>query len=204
MPVMLSHAGIVRRLVRTSSVLFVLFTGANACAATRAACTIRAHIQLSQALNGSAMAGSFRSTRLGTIDCAGTLDGALSDGIGWIDATGSYRSGPSNPFGAPLNGFGTCVLESLRVTFLAAAPMVLSNRWFIRFDGTVRLTEIARLLWATGTGRAGTVSPISPGSEGVRYTGVGGFQPARGQDCTSTPIRSGTLTERFVITGPTR
>jgi hypothetical protein len=187
--------------VVAAAALFGTPARADAAAASRAACTMQVHIQLTEALVSTPTAGSFHATQLGRLDCAGTLDGALSDGAGWIDVRGSYQSGRSNPFGRPVAGLGTCSIASSRVSFLAATPRVLSNRRFIRFSGTVRLTPTAGRLLASGTGRAGTISPISPGSEPVRYTAVGGFQPDRGQTCARTGVRSGTLTERFVITG---
>lgn len=197
-----------RRIVCAAATLAAALVGspasADASAATRAACTMRAHIELSRSLGGVPAAGSFHSTHLGTIDCAGTLDGALSDGIGWIDAGGGYESGQSNPFGAPVDGFGTCSLANLRPSFLASAPRFPSNRRFIYLNGTVHVTPTLGLLLATGSGRAGTISSISPGSEPVTYTAVGAFQPDHGQNCTNAPIQSGTLTERFVIVGPTR
>ncbi len=168
---------------------------------TRASCQIRVPIALSRPLNGTRQSGSLQSTRLGTIDCAGEIDGVVSDGRGWITATGTYANGEYNPYGNPLGGFDTCALGTAQVSFFGEAPVFLSNRRPIRLDGTVRLAPLARALQAAGNGRAGRTSPSSFGSTAVSYSGLGAFTADRGQNCTSVPIRSGVLAETLVILG---
>jgi hypothetical protein len=185
-----------------TTTLNVVPASATASPATRASCLFRVHIMLSHQLQrGTRTAGTFRSTTLGSVDCAGTFGGTLTDGAGWVQASGSYKNGNYNPLGNPLDGFDSCALGTGNVSFLATTPVFLSNRRPIKFDGTVHLAPIARALFAAGSGRAGLISPLSPGSSALSYTGIGSFTPDHGQDCATVPIRSGTLAETLVIEG---
>lgn len=89
------------------------------------------------------------------------------------------------------------------MSLFAATPVFLTFPFgrSIRQLGTPRLQPLARALIATGSGRAGTPNAPGPGSEPVDSTGIGGFTADRGQNCTTTPIRSGTLSEQVVILG---
>ncbi len=120
------------------------------------------------------------------------------DGTGWLDGSGSYTAGGQTVFG-PL---GRCWLKSGGFGFFASPPVFLANRRFVRMSSTLKATSIAGALVLSGAGRGGPISPQSPGSERLTYTGVGAFQPDRGQSCTRTPISSGTLSVQVVVTGP--
>lgn len=106
----------------------------------------------------------------------------------------------SAALGAAIN----CELGVGRMSLLAAVPVLLSNRRFVHLAGTIGLGRLAGTLLLSGSGRAGQVSAVSPGSERVTYTGIGAFRPDRGENCTSTPVTSGTLTEQLIITSRTR
>jgi hypothetical protein len=156
------------------------------------------HVRLSSPLTGHPTAGTFHATRPGTADCAGTLANRLVDGTGWLEGSGSYSAGAQTVLG-PLS---RCWLDSGSIAFFAAPPVFLSTRSFIRMSSTLTMTATAGALLLSGAGRAGPISPRSPGSERTRYTGVAAFHPDRGQSCMATPITSGTLSVRFVVTGP--
>ena len=175
-------------------------TSAMAAARTRTSCRAVAHIVLSRPLTGAKTGGSFRSTSAGELYCAGELDGTLTAGAGSFSARGTYRNGDYNPLGDPLGGFDTCALGVARLSFFGSAPVFLSNRRWIRMAGDLRLAPVARSLLAAGTGRAGSISPESPGSEPVSYSGIGGFLPDPGQDCSIAAISSGTLSAELVVT----
>ena len=199
----LSYAGPRRRRVRVSAAVLILsFVAALqpslATARSRATCDFQLHVQLSSPLAGQPTSGTIHATRLGQADCAGTLANQFVDGTGWVDGSGSYSAGGQTVFGDP----GRCWLNSGSFGFFASPPVFLSNRRFVRMSGTTKVTSIAGALVLSGSGRAGPISPQSPGSEPITYTGVGDFHPDRGQSCTRTPITSGTLSVQFVVTGP--
>lgn len=198
---------IARALVRTLLPAAIAAGVVNAvpaeAALTRTSCAFKVHIALSSPLNGTPTQGAFASTGVGTMDCAGWLDGALTDGTGWVEAHGSYRNGEPNFFGNPLGGFDTCALGQVRMSLFAATPVFLTFPFArsIRQLATLRLQPVARALIATGPGRVGTRSALGPGSNPVNYSGVGAFTVDRDQNCTTTPIRSGTLSEQLVVLG---
>ena len=166
----------------------------------RTICRAVAHVVLSRPLTGTRTGGSLRSTSTGELDCAGELDGTLAAGAGSFTAHGTYHNGEYNPLGNPLGGLDTCALGVARLSFFGSAPVFLSNRRWIRLAGDLRLSPVAQSLVVAGTGRAGSISPESPGSERVSYSGIGAFLADPGQDCSLTPISSGTLSEQLVVT----
>ena len=199
----LSYVGPSRRCVRVSAVVLILsFVAALlpslASARSRATCDLQLHVRLSSPLAGQPTSGTFRATRLGRAECAGTLASRFIDGTGWLDGSGSYSAGGQMVFG----DLGRCWLNSGSFGFFASPPAFLSNRRFVRMSSTLKVTSIAGALVLSGAGRAGPISPRSPGSERLTYTGVGAFQPDRGQTCTRTPITAGTLSLQLVVTGP--
>jgi hypothetical protein len=175
-------------------------TPAMAAADTRAICRAVAHVALSRPLTGVKTGGRLRLTSTGELSCAGELGGTLVAGAGSFIARGVYRNGDYNPLGDPLGGFDTCALGVARLSFFGSAPVFLSNRRWIRMAGDLRLSPVAQSLVAEGTGRAGSISVESRGSEPVSYSGIGAFLPDPGQDCSITAISSGTLSEQFVVT----
>ena len=170
---------------------------ALASARSRASCDFSIHVRLSSPLTGHPTSGTFHATRLGQAECAGTLANQFLNGTGWLDGSGSYTTGPQTVFG-PL---GSCWLRSGNFGFFASPPVFLTNREFVRMSSELKATSIAGALVLSGTGRAGPISPQSPGSERITYTGVGAFAPDRGQSCMRTPITSGTLSVQLVVTG---
>jgi hypothetical protein len=198
----LSYASPGRRCVCVSAVVLIVSLVAAslpslAIARSRATRDFQLHVRLSSPLLGQPTSGMFRATRLGQADCAGTLANQFVDGTGWVDGSGSYSAGGQTVFG----DLGRCWLNSGSFEFFASPPAFLSNRRFVRMSSTTKVTSIADALVLSGSGRAGTISPQSPGSEPFTYTGVGDFHPDRGQSCTRTPITSGTLSVKFVVTG---
>ena len=199
----LSYVGPGRRCVRVSAVVLILsFVAALlpslASARSRATCESQLHVRLSSPLTGHPTSGTFHATRLGQAECAGTLANQFMNGTGWLDGSGSYSAGGQTVFG----DLGRCWLNSGSFGFVASPPVFLSNRHFVRTSSTLKVTSIAGALVLSGAGRAGPISPRSPGSERLTYTGVGAFQPDRGQTCTRTPITAGTLSLQLVVTGP--
>ena len=197
-----SCAGLGRRLVRICAVALIVSATAAllpslASARSRASCEFQIHVRLSSPLTGHPTSGTFHATRLGEAQCAGTLANQFLDGTGWLDASGSYSTVAQTAFG-PL---GRCWLNSGSFGLFASPPVFLSNRRFVRMSSTLKVRSIAGALVFSGAGRAGPISPTSPGSECIAYTGVGAFEPDRGQSCMRTPITSGTLSVQLVVTG---
>jgi hypothetical protein len=195
--------GAVRQIAGGASVAVlagIASTPAMAAPETRTICRAVAHVALSRPLTGAETGGSLRLTSTGELYCAGELDGTLIAGAGPFIARGVYHNGEYNPLGNPLGGFDTCALGVARLSFFGSAPVFLSSRRWIRMAGNLRLSPVAQSLVAEGTGRAGSISVESRGSEPVSYSGIGAFLPDPGQDCSIAAISSGTLSEQFVVT----
>ena len=170
-----------------------------AAARSRASCEFQVHVRLSSPLTGHAASGTFHATQLGHADCAGTLANRVVNGSGWLDASGRYSTVRHSIFG----DISRCWIGLGTFSFFASAPeFSLNNRRFVRMSSRLTVTSLAGMLMLSGTGRAGEVSLEPPTGEPLTYSGVGAFFPDRGQNCTRTPITSGMLSLRFVVTGP--
>jgi hypothetical protein len=172
----------------------------QALASSRASCTMQVHVGLTPALSPTSTGGRFHVTRLGSARCEGMLADRIVDGAGWVDADGSYIAHSYLPAGSPLAAFDRCTIDIARISFFAAAPEPLSNRQFVRLEGQLAFHRLASTLIGSGRGRAGTISPISPGSQRLSYSALATFTPDRTPNCTRTSIRAGKLTIYLTIT----
>jgi hypothetical protein len=169
-------------------------TGAGALAAPAQAsssgtCRFEAHVRFSQPITMSSSHGYLEQDGPGRADCTGTLDNSLTSGGGTFELAGSY--------GNPQSWFSfedTCVLGLGRTRFTASVPRAL--QFFhpspIDLEGQIWSRRFGNTLYLEGQGFAG--------GDRVVYTGTAELRPDPGQDCTGTPITSGTLVQNVTVT----
>ena len=159
-------------------------------AANDAICQFSAHVTLSSPLEQKGARGLFSSDGPGSARCTGTLGGKLATGFGQFATEGSYGAGGVDA----LTGGDTCLVGSATAMFTATVPVFLPlfGPPDVAISGSEQLQRVAAALVVSGSG--------SVEDDPISYTGVGSFTPDSGQNCITTPISSGTLTEQLVIT----